>query len=145
MPQVTDSDRILTFFAADDRPFFVCPMEDCSCIGTTDTRVSMPETRVTDEDHDFVLNNINRYLKNQLTREDIISDRCSPPQKQFPSNRLATALAPRRPARPSANEKLIIDLVSSFIILSLSLSLKRIALAGVQSLSFRWFLKMNLY
>lgn len=76
VPQITDSDRILTFFAADDRPFFVFPMGDCSCIGTTDTRVSKPETRVTDEDRDFVLNNINRYLKKQLTREDIISERC---------------------------------------------------------------------
>jgi hypothetical protein len=49
----------------------------------------------------------------------------------YRSRALCTALAPRRPARLSANEKLIIDLVSSFIILSLSLSLKRIASAGV--------------
>lgn len=76
VPQVTDSNRILTFFAADDRPFFVFPLGDCSCIGTTDTRVTSPDTTITDEDRDFVLNNINRYLRKQLTREDIISERC---------------------------------------------------------------------
>jgi glycerol-3-phosphate dehydrogenase len=76
VPQVTDQDRVLTFFAADDRPFFVFPLGDCSCVGTTDTRVASPETRVTEEDRGFVLNNINRYLKKQLTREDIISERC---------------------------------------------------------------------
>lgn len=76
VPQVSDSGRILTFFAADDRPFFVFPLGDRSCIGTTDSRVSTPETVVTDEDRDFVLNNINRYLKVSLTREDIISERC---------------------------------------------------------------------
>lgn len=76
VPQITDSDRILTFFAADDRPFFVFPLGDCSCVGTTDTRVETPECAVTDDDRDFVLRNINRYLKKQLTRDDIISERC---------------------------------------------------------------------
>ena len=76
VPQVTDADLVLTFFAADDRPFFVFPLGDRSCVGTTDTRVPTPETMVTDEDRDFVLGNINRYLKKQLTREDIISERC---------------------------------------------------------------------
>ncbi len=76
VPQITDSNRILTFFAADDRPFFVLPMGDRSCIGTTDTRVPTPETEVTDEDREFVLNNINRYLRTTLTRSDIVSERC---------------------------------------------------------------------
>ena len=76
VPQVTDADRVLTFFAADDRPFFVFPLGDRSCVGTTDTRVPTPECAVTDEDRDFVLRNINRYLKKRLTRADIISERC---------------------------------------------------------------------
>lgn len=76
VPQITDADHVLTFFAADDRPFFVFPLGDRSCIGTTDTRVESPETTVTDEDRDFVLNNINRYLKIDLTRRDIVSERC---------------------------------------------------------------------
>lgn len=76
VPQITDSDRILTFFAADDRPFFVFPLGDCSCVGTTDTRVQDPKAGVTDEDRDFVLTNINRYLKTSLKRSDIISERC---------------------------------------------------------------------
>ena len=45
------------------------PVEGAACVAS-------PETRVTDEDRGFVLNNINRYLKKQLTREDIISERC---------------------------------------------------------------------
>ncbi len=76
VPQITDADRVLTFFAADDRPFFVFPLGDRSCIGTTDTRVPAPETEVTDLDRDFVLNNINRYLKTNLTRRDVIAERC---------------------------------------------------------------------
>ena len=47
-------------------------------IGTTDTRVSSPETEVTEEDRQFVLDNINKRLNldKPLSETDIISERC---------------------------------------------------------------------
>ena len=47
-------------------------------VGTTDTRVSSPETVVTPEDRQFVLDNINKRLnlEKPLTEADIISERC---------------------------------------------------------------------
>jgi glycerol-3-phosphate dehydrogenase len=47
-------------------------------VGTTDTRVSTPETEVTTEDRHFVLDNINKRLNlaKPLTEVDIISERC---------------------------------------------------------------------
>lgn len=76
--RLTREDRVLAFFASDGRPFFVIPMGDKTCIGTTDTRVDSPETEVTDADRDFVLENINRciQLSSPLTRSDIIAERC---------------------------------------------------------------------
>jgi glycerol-3-phosphate dehydrogenase len=70
--------RVLAFFADDGRLFFVIPMGNRTCIGTTDTPVSDPAVGVTDEDIEFVLGNINKRLKlgKPLTREDIISTRC---------------------------------------------------------------------
>ncbi len=76
VPKIAGSGRILTFFAADDRPFFVLPMGDRSCVGTTDTRVAAPECQVTEEDREMVLTNINRYLKTSLSQNDIVSERC---------------------------------------------------------------------
>jgi len=78
VPQVTAQQHILTFFADDGRLFFVIPMGLRTCIGTTDTPVESPFTEVTDEDRDFVLENINKRLdlKQPLTREDIIAERC---------------------------------------------------------------------
>ncbi|WP_462321828.1 glycerol-3-phosphate dehydrogenase/oxidase [Halochromatium sp.] len=76
--QVTPEPHILTFFADDGRLFFVIPMGVRTCIGTTDTRVESPFTEVTDEDRDFVLENINKRLNlaRPLTRADIIAERC---------------------------------------------------------------------
>ena len=37
--RITDSNKILTFFASDGRLFFVIPMGPKTCIGTTDTQV----------------------------------------------------------------------------------------------------------
>ncbi len=70
--------RILAFFASDGRLFFVMPMGPKTCIGTTDTRVEDPLTGVTEEDRDFVLANANELLdlKQTLTRDDIIAERC---------------------------------------------------------------------
>ncbi|MBU49591.1 MAG: FAD-dependent oxidoreductase [Deltaproteobacteria bacterium] len=76
--RITESDRVLTFFADDGRLFFMIPMGQKTCIGTTDTRVDTLPPRVTDEDRDFVLRNINKRLKldKPLTRDDILAERC---------------------------------------------------------------------
>jgi glycerol-3-phosphate dehydrogenase len=78
VPQVTKHDRVLTFFADDGRLFFVIPMGDRTCVGTTDTRVPTPETTVTDDDRAFVLENINKRLRlpRPLTPADVIAERC---------------------------------------------------------------------
>jgi glycerol-3-phosphate dehydrogenase len=70
--------RVLAFFADDGRLFFVIPMGNRTCIGTTDTPVSDPTVGVKDEDIAFVLDNINKRLKldRPLTRADIIATRC---------------------------------------------------------------------
>lgn len=70
--------HVMTFFADDGRMFFVIPMGPRSCIGTTDTRVDELPARVTEEDRDFILSNINARLnlEQPLTRDDIIAERC---------------------------------------------------------------------
>jgi glycerol-3-phosphate dehydrogenase len=75
--QVTPNKRVLAFFADDGRLFFVIPMGNKTCIGTTDTPVQQPTKEVTDEDRQFVLDNINRILKlkKPLTTTDIIAER----------------------------------------------------------------------
>lgn len=76
--QITDSQRVLAFFASDGRLFFVIPMGRKTCIGTTDTQVESPETSVTDEDRVFILGNVNKLLDldKPLTKADIIAERC---------------------------------------------------------------------
>jgi glycerol-3-phosphate dehydrogenase len=78
VPQLTEHRRVLAFFADDGRLFFVIPMGRRTCIGTTDTRVESPEVQVTEDDINFVLDNINARLSlaKPLTREDIIATRC---------------------------------------------------------------------
>ena len=78
VPQLSDSHRVLAFFADDERLFFAIPMANRTCIGTTDTQVIDPLTQVTDEDRDFVLSNINARLDlpTPLVRDDIIAERC---------------------------------------------------------------------
>ena len=75
--RVTDNRRVLTFFASDGRLFFLIPMGPKTCIGTTDTRVEDPEVEVTDEDRDFVLDNVNALLDLDppLSKADIIAER----------------------------------------------------------------------
>jgi glycerol-3-phosphate dehydrogenase len=70
--------RVLAFFADDGRLFFVIPMGNRTCIGTTDTPVTDPKAQITDEDISFVLDNINKRLTlpEPLTRADIIATRC---------------------------------------------------------------------
>jgi len=75
---VTAHRRVLTFFADDGRMFFVIPMQQKTCIGTTDTRVERPEVEVAAEDRRFVLDNINKRLRlpRPLSEADIIAERC---------------------------------------------------------------------
>lgn len=70
--------RVLAFFADDGRLFFVIPMGNRTCIGTTDTQVQDARVGVTDADIDFVLGNINKRLRlaRPLARADIIATRC---------------------------------------------------------------------
>lgn len=78
VPQVTPSQRVLTFFADDGRLFFVIPMGRRTCVGTTDTRSESPFSEVTEDDRRFVLDNINKRLQldKPLTRADVIAERC---------------------------------------------------------------------
>ena len=78
VPRLSEHKRVLTFFASDGRPFFLIPMGVCTCIGTTDTRVGEPETEVTDEDRQFVLDNVNALLKadRPVSMSDVIAERC---------------------------------------------------------------------
>lgn len=70
-------ERVLTFFASDGRLFFVIPMGNRTCIGTTDTPVETDEVTVSDEDREFVLANANALLNldRPLTRDDVIAER----------------------------------------------------------------------
>ena len=78
VPRITENERVLTFFADDGRMFFAIPMGGRTMIGTTDTPVSTPDTKVTEQDRQFVLDNINKRLNlpKPITDEDIISERC---------------------------------------------------------------------
>ena len=78
VPRISDNHRVLAFFADDERLFFAIPMANRTCIGTTDTLVDSPLTKVSDEDRDFVLSNINARLDlpTPLRREDVIAERC---------------------------------------------------------------------
>ena len=75
--RVTDNKRVLTFFASDGRLFFLIPMGPKTCIGTTDTQVADPEVGVTDEDRQFVLDNVNALLDLDppLTTDSVIAER----------------------------------------------------------------------
>ncbi|WP_289029195.1 glycerol-3-phosphate dehydrogenase/oxidase [uncultured Paraglaciecola sp.] len=76
--KITDSNKVLTFFANDGRLFFVIPMGPKTCIGTTDTQVEDPNAKVTADDRQFVLDNVNKLLDlpKPLTQADIIAERC---------------------------------------------------------------------
>jgi glycerol-3-phosphate dehydrogenase len=78
VPRLNQSERVLTFFADDGRLFFVIPMGSCSCIGTTDTRVTELPATVNDADRAFILDNINKRLNlaRPLTMADVIAERC---------------------------------------------------------------------
>jgi len=76
--RLVEQRRVLAFFADDGRLFFVIPMGNRTCIGTTDTPVTDAEVGVTAADIGFVLDNINKRLKlaKPLTKNDIIATRC---------------------------------------------------------------------
>jgi glycerol-3-phosphate dehydrogenase len=73
----TDHHKVLAFFDDSQRLFYVIPMGRRSVIGTTDTRVDTPFTEVTDEDIDFLFDQINARmdLTTPLSRADIIAER----------------------------------------------------------------------
>jgi alpha-glycerophosphate oxidase/glycerol-3-phosphate dehydrogenase len=75
--KLTKVDKVLAFFASDGRLFFVIPMGQKTCIGTTDDQVENPNTHVTEQDRTFILDNVNALLdlERPLTRNDIISER----------------------------------------------------------------------
>lgn len=75
--QLTPNERVLAFFDDSQRLFYVIPMGNRSVIGTTDTRVDDPHTQVTDQDREFLLEQINDRLdlSTSLTTDDIISER----------------------------------------------------------------------
>lgn len=80
VPRLTTAqhERVLAFFDDTQRLFYVIPMGRRSVIGTTDTRVDEPRTQVTEEDRQFLLDQINARLDlpRPLTTADIISERC---------------------------------------------------------------------
>ena len=58
----TDHDKVLAFFDDSQRLFYVIPMGRRSVIGTTDTRVDTPFTEATDDDVEFLLDQINARM-----------------------------------------------------------------------------------
>ena len=79
VPRLTtqDHDRVLAFFDDTQRLFYVIPMGRRSVIGTTDTRVDDPHTKVDDDDRQFLLDQINARmnLERPLTVDDVIAER----------------------------------------------------------------------
>ncbi len=79
VPRITTMrhDRVLAFFDDTKRLFYVIPMGRRSVIGTTDTRVDQPFTKVDDCDRAFLLEQINARLNlaRPLTVGDIIAER----------------------------------------------------------------------
>ena len=75
--QLTSDYQVLAFWDEEGRLFYVLPMGDRSMIGTTDTRVKDPKTKVTKEDIDFVLRQINAQLEldDPITADQIVSER----------------------------------------------------------------------
>jgi glycerol-3-phosphate dehydrogenase len=76
--RVTESSGVLAFFDPAGRLFFIIPMGHRSVIGTTDQRVDDPDVRVTDEDREWVLEQVNRrlHLPRPLRPSDVIAERC---------------------------------------------------------------------
>lgn len=70
--------RVLAFFASDGRLFFVLPMGDKTCIGTTDTPVDTIEKKPSEDDIAFILSNANELLDLSLplNESDVITFRC---------------------------------------------------------------------
>ena len=76
--RITPRRRVLASFAGDGRLLFAIPMGLKTCVGTTDTRVDDPIVHISDDDVEFVLDNINKRLKldQPLSRRDIVAYRC---------------------------------------------------------------------
>lgn len=114
VPKLTDHQHVMAFFDEDQRLFYVIPMHDRSVIGTTDTRVSEPNTQVTDEDRDFILQQANRCLElfKPLTKDDVISERSGVrplvvEQKEILKNQDWTSLSRKHEIEVDKKKKLI--------------------------------------
>jgi len=75
--KLTDEYQVLAFWDEQERLFYVLPMGDRSMVGTTDTRVQDPNTKVTKEDSDFVIKQINAQMELEvpITSADVVSER----------------------------------------------------------------------
>ncbi len=75
--KLTDDYQVLAFWDEQERLFYVLPMGDRSMVGTTDTRVQDPNTKVTTEDSDFVIKQINAQMELEvpITAADVVSER----------------------------------------------------------------------
>jgi len=78
VPRITRIHHVLTFFATDGRLFFMIPMADRTCIGTTDTRTDNESVLPEPDDVQFLIDNANALLnlQNPLRPEDVIAKRC---------------------------------------------------------------------
>ncbi|HEY5622049.1 MAG TPA: glycerol-3-phosphate dehydrogenase/oxidase [Pontiella sp.] len=78
VPRITKTEHVLTFFASDGRLFFMIPMDNRTCIGTTDTRVDSAAAEPTEDDVEFLLQNANALLNldRPLARSDVLARRC---------------------------------------------------------------------
>lgn len=78
VPKINTNEKVLAFFDDRGRLFYVLPMHDRTVIGTTDTPASVAKVSVTEEDREFLLNQVNRCLNlpTPLTKNDIIAERC---------------------------------------------------------------------
>ncbi len=78
VPRIARARHVLTFFASDGRLFFMIPMGNCTCIGTTDTRTDAETAQPTDDDVQFLLDNANHLLQLEkpLTKKEVIARRC---------------------------------------------------------------------
>ncbi len=75
--KLTDEYQVLALWDEQERLFYVLPMGDRSMVGTTDTRVKDPHTKVTKEDTEFVIKQVNAQMElaDPITSADVVSER----------------------------------------------------------------------
>mgnify|MGYP000014328412 FL=1 len=75
--KITELNQVLALWDEQERLFYVLPMGDRSMVGTTDTRVDDPHTKVTQADRDFVIKQVNAQLELEvpITPADVVAER----------------------------------------------------------------------